>query len=95
MSETALKLWNRTQVQCLAGYRANERPISFLIDDTEVEVRNILESRREPDYLYFKVETEDGRVYDVRHHEYKYYWEVRESVQHRSCGVDYGGLLIS
>ncbi len=76
-----LTSWNRTEVRCLAGYKANERPISLLVDDTEVHIRAILDSRREPDYLYFKVETADRRVYDLRHHEYEDYWQVRESVQ--------------
>jgi len=40
-----------------------------------------LKSWREPDYLYFKVETHDGRVYDLRHHEYEYSWQVRESAR--------------
>ena len=46
ISETASKSWNRTAVRCLAGYTANERPISFLVDEQEIEVRTILESRR-------------------------------------------------
>ncbi|MBI5251764.1 MAG: hypothetical protein HY912_19905 [Desulfomonile tiedjei] len=82
MSETDPKLWNRTAVRCLASSRANERPISFLVDDREIKVRNILKSWREPDYLYFKTEAEDGRVYDIRHHEYEDTWQVRESVSY-------------
>jgi hypothetical protein len=78
MSEIALKSWNYTEVRCLASYRANERPIAFLVDEREVEVRTILESWREPDYLCFRVETVDGLVYDLRHHEYEDSWQVRE-----------------
>ena len=79
MSENTLKSWNYTAVRCLAGYRANERPISFLVDEREIEIRAILESWREPDYLFFRVETDDGLVYDLRHHEYEDSWQVRES----------------
>ena len=67
----------------MAGYRADERPISFLLDDREIEVRRIVASWREPDYLCFKVETGDGLVYDLRHQEYKDLWEIRESTQPR------------
>lgn len=95
MAEISMKSWTRTKVRCLAGYRANERPISFLVDDTEVEVRTILEFWREPDYLYFKVDTDDGRIYDLRHHEYEDYWEARESVQRRACRAGNGGALVS
>ena len=83
MSNLVPKSWNRTAVRCLAGSRANERPISFLVDEREVEVRTILESWREPDYLYFKVDTDDGRVYDLRCHEYEDSWQVRELPKRR------------
>jgi hypothetical protein len=72
------KSWNRTAVRCLAGYRADERPLSFLVVDDEIEVRTVLESWREPDYLFFKVEAEDGRVYVLRHHEYEDSWEASQ-----------------
>jgi hypothetical protein len=81
MSEISLKSWKHAEVRCLAGYRANERPLSFLLDESEIEVRTILESWRELDYLYFKVETDDGRVYELRHHEYEDFWQARESVR--------------
>ncbi len=77
MSETPFKSWNRTAVRCLASSRADERPLSFLVG--EIEITSIVESWREPDYLYFKVETRDGRVYDLRHHEYEDSWQMRES----------------
>lgn len=77
MRETSPKSWKRTAVRCFAGYRSDERPLSFLTDDEEIKVRTILESWREPDYLYFKVETEEGGVYDIRHHEYEDSWEAR------------------
>jgi hypothetical protein len=78
MSEIAPNPWVRTAVRCLASSRANERPISFLLDDTEIEVRSILGSWREPDYLCFRVETKDGRRYELRHHEYDDCWQLRE-----------------
>lgn len=78
MSEIAAKSWQRAQVRCLAGHRENERPISFVVNERDIEVRSILDSWREPDYLCFKVETDDGRVYDLRHHEYEDSWQVRE-----------------
>jgi len=77
-SEMGPKSWNRTAVRSLAGYRADERPISFLVDDREIEIRTIVVSWREPDYLYFRLQTEDGTVYELRHHEYEDFWEMRE-----------------
>lgn len=78
MSEISLKSWKRADVKCLAGYRANERPLSFLLDEIEIEVHTIIESWREPDYLCFKVETRDGLVYELRHHEYEDFWQIKE-----------------
>jgi len=82
MSEIDPKSWTRTAVRCLAGFRADERPISFLLGASEIQVRSILESWREPDYLFFKVEAEDGSLYELRNHQYEDYWEVRELAQH-------------
>jgi len=78
MSETTLNPWVRATVRCLASSRANERPISFLLDNAEIEIRSIVESWWEPDYLYFRIETKDSRIYKLRHHEHIDYWEVRE-----------------
>lgn len=83
MSNLAPKSWNRTAVRCLAGFKANESPLSFLLDESEIEVRAILESWRETDYLYVKVGTEDGGIYDLRCHEYEDFWQVREASQQR------------
>jgi hypothetical protein len=77
MSEIAAKTWNRTAVRCWASSRANESPISFLVEDQEIEVSTVLESWRESDYLYFRVETNDGRIYELWHHEYDDSWQVR------------------
>jgi len=77
MPDDKSKSWKQTAVRCLAGFRADERPLSFLVDDREIKVRTILDSWREPDYLIFRVEAEDGRVYEIRHHEYDDSWQVR------------------
>jgi len=53
ISEIAPKSCKRTAVRCLDVYTATERLISFLVDEQEIEVRTILESWREPEYLCF------------------------------------------
>ncbi|MBM4329244.1 MAG: hypothetical protein FJ118_19030 [Deltaproteobacteria bacterium] len=83
MSKTELTSWGLTEVRCLAGFRADERPTSFVLHDREIEVRTVLESWREPEYLYFTVETVHGRIYDLRHHEYEDWWQVREAAKGR------------
>jgi hypothetical protein len=77
MSDGALNSWTPAKVRCVSGYRADERPIAVVVDDREFEVRSIRASWREPDYLCFRVEAKDGRVYDLRHHEYDDFWQMR------------------
>ena len=38
MSNLAPKSWTPTTVLCLASSRADEKPLSFLADDHEVEI---------------------------------------------------------
>jgi hypothetical protein len=66
----------------LAGFRADERPISFLLGESEIRVRSILENWREPDYLCFRIKAEDGALYELRNHQYEDYWEVKEASLH-------------
>ena len=77
MPDNTSESWHSTWVRCLASSRADERPISFFVDDVEIEVRELLKSWREPGFLYFQVETEDRKVYDLRHDEYEDRWQVR------------------
>ncbi len=77
MSDDPSKSWNSTAVRCLAGYKANERPISFLVGKNEIKIAIIVKSWREPDYTYFTVETDDRRVYQLRCNEHEDFWEVR------------------
>ncbi len=78
MSEIVHNPWIRTTVRCLASSRADERPVSMLLDNTEVAISSILVSWREPDYVYFRVRTKDGRAHEIRHHEYEDFWEMRQ-----------------
>lgn len=50
-----------------------------MVGETEINIIRVLETWREPDHLHFKVETEEGKVYDLRCHEYEDVWEVRQS----------------
>jgi len=78
MPNGSQEIWKITAVRCLSGSRADERPLSFLADEGEIAVHSIRESWREPDFLHFRVEANDGRVFDLRHHEFEHFWEMRE-----------------
>ncbi len=55
----------------LAGSKANERLDSFLLDEGEIEVCNILERGRGADYHWFGVAPEDSGVNRLRHRKHE------------------------
>jgi hypothetical protein len=53
------------KVTAYAGYKANERPLYFTVDDIRHEVRDIISRWAEPDKDFFKVVADDGRIYTL------------------------------
>ena len=54
------------QVECYAGYRAEEEPRAFMLGERRFEVVAILDRWLSPDHRYFKVKAEDGNTYILR-----------------------------
>jgi hypothetical protein len=65
--------YEKIQVECYSGYKANERPVAFAYQGRRWEVKEIidrwyeggLESTR-PEINYFKVKTTEGQVFLLR-----------------------------
>jgi len=53
------------KVNAYAGYRANERPLSFTIDEQRHEILDIISRWADPEKDFFKVIADDGRVYTL------------------------------
>lgn len=53
------------KVTAYSGYKVNERPLSFIIDDQRHEVRGIISRWAEPDKDFFKVIADDNKVYTL------------------------------
>jgi hypothetical protein len=53
-------------VECYAGYRANETPRRFRLDEQLIDVVRVIDRWTTPDYRYFRVEGGDGGVYVLR-----------------------------
>lgn len=53
-------------VVCQAGYKGDERPIRFRLDDVDNFVEEVLEQWYGPDHAYFTVRTQEGGVYTLR-----------------------------
>lgn len=53
-------------VTCYAGYKADERPMSFKLGELTLTVTRIEDRWYDPDYDYFKVVVEDGTRHLLR-----------------------------
>lgn len=56
------------EVTGYSGYKANERPLHFIVDQKRNEVKRVLDRWYGQDHDYFKVLTDDGRVYMLKWH---------------------------
>ncbi len=54
-------------VLCYAGYKADQRPCAFFIGSDRRLVEDVLDQWYGPDHTYFKVLTDDRRIYILRH----------------------------
>jgi hypothetical protein len=51
------------EVQCYSGYKADERPVSFILNANKLMVEEIFDRWHSPDCEYFKVLADDGNRY--------------------------------
>lgn len=68
----------KIEVNAYSGYKANERPISFTLDDRKIEVRKIIDRWYGVDYDYFKVLAGDGKIYLLRWHRTLDSWSLEK-----------------
>ncbi len=66
--------YDQVTVECMSGYKANERPLAFTLQGRRWEVAEILDrwyegelDPREPKVDYFKVKTVEGSVFFLRY----------------------------
>jgi len=64
------------RVTCYAGYRGEETPQRFFLQDRKIEVVSILDRWLAPDHRYFKVRGDDADVYIIRHDIASSEWEL-------------------
>jgi hypothetical protein len=57
----------RLHVQCYAGCKADERPLRFELNDNEYLVEQIADQWYGPEHQFFKLRTDDGNLYILRH----------------------------
>ena len=56
------------QVGAYSGYKANERPLYFIVENQRTDVKQVLERWTGQNHDYFKVLADDGQVYVLKWH---------------------------
>lgn len=64
------------QVECYDGYRGEESPRRFFLNHRQINVVTILDRWLAPDHRYFKVKSDDGATYIIRHDVTTGQWEL-------------------
>lgn len=79
------KMWKRIEVDCYAGYKANESPRSMVLDSRMIKITQILDRWYEggvktdqPKLDYFKVLTEKNQKYLIRYNSLFDSWSLWE-----------------
>jgi hypothetical protein len=63
-------------VDCYAGFRAEETPRRFRLAGGEIEIADVVDRWLAPDHRYFKVRDRKGNVYILRHDVISERWEL-------------------
>jgi hypothetical protein len=64
-------------VDAYSGYKANERPRQFTLDEEIYEIDTVLDQWYEPTATYFKVQTVEGKTYLLRYDEERAEWTLQ------------------
>jgi len=66
----------KVRVSAYSGYKANERPTSFVLGDHSYQVEEILDQWYGPDAIYFKVRANDRNVYILKYDSVAEEWSL-------------------
>jgi hypothetical protein len=66
----------KIRVDCYSGYRGEETPRRFRLDDRQIEISEVVDRWLDPDHRYFKVVGDDGATYILRHDSETDAWEL-------------------
>ena len=67
----------KTNVQTYSGHKADERPVSFTLDNRIYRVVDIVDRYYNPDEDIFKVTADDGNIYILGHFREDDRWELK------------------
>src|SRR5215510_14680276 len=75
-------------VDANSGYKANERPRQFTLDEVVYEIAAVVDQWYEPSATYFKVQTTEGKTYLLRYDEETDEWTLQSGFDGMSCCRD-------
>ncbi|MCL4522844.1 MAG: hypothetical protein M1453_15480 [Acidobacteria bacterium] len=64
------------QVECYSGFRAEERPLRFVLRGRPYAVEQVEDRWYSPEATYFRVRADDGNDYVLRHDEPHDVWTL-------------------
>ena len=74
------------KVNAYSGYKANERPVSFIVSDLKIGIIKVIDRWKEPDRDYFKVLGDDGNIYTMAWDREKDIWLLTNYPASRRLG---------
>jgi len=64
-------------VDAYSGYKPNERPRHFVLDEQIYEIADVLDQWYEPSAMYFRVQSTEGKTYLLRYDEHSDEWTLQ------------------
>jgi hypothetical protein len=64
------------RVECYAGFRADQRPLRFVLRGREFRVEEVDDQWYSPEARFFRVRADDGNYYVLRHDEEQDTWTL-------------------
>ena len=68
-------------VTAYSGYKANERPFSFVLGGQRLDVKTIIDRWYGQEHDYFKVLADDARVYLIKRHRDLDIWFLVKTIE--------------
>ena len=83
--KTPVEFPRKVKVNGYSGYKANERPLSFILEREKIEVEEIIDRWYGVESDYFKVLGQDGMVYILKWHRLLDVWLAVKKMQDTRC----------
>ncbi len=71
----------KIEVNAYSGYKANERPLSFLYRQEKIEVEEVMDKWYGVESDYFKIRANDGKVYLIKWNRILDVWTLEKMIE--------------